>query len=83
MRQVVSDPEGTANILSGLSVSIAGKTGTVQVPYGQPHAWFIGYLPYKNPKFVICVFLEHGGSGHASTVLAKQIIEAMIQGGVI
>jgi len=83
MRKTVSDPEGTASVLSSLNVTVAGKTGTVQVPRGQPHAWFTGYFPYKNPKFVICVFLEHGGSGYASCVLAKQIIEAMIQEGLI
>ncbi len=83
LRKVVSDPSDTGNILSGLAVEVAGKTGTVQVPHGQPHAWFAGFFPYKNPKFVICVFLEHGGSGQASCRLARQIIEMMTQEGSI
>jgi penicillin-binding protein 2 len=83
LKNVVSDPDGTANILSGLTVSVAGKTGTVQVSRGQPHAWFVGFFPYRNPKFVICVFLEHGGSGQASCALTKQIIEALISGGLV
>lgn len=78
MRAVVADPQGTAGILSSISIPIAGKTGTVQVSQGQPHAWFTGYLPYDNPKYVMTVFLEHGGSGYASVVLAKQIVERMI-----
>jgi penicillin-binding protein 2 len=79
LRNVVVDPNGTANMLSTLPVSVAGKTGTAQVHQGQPHAWFIGFFPFKNPKFAICVFIEHGGSGYFSCVLTKQIIEAMIK----
>jgi penicillin-binding protein 2 len=83
LRNVVADPTGTANILSGIPFPIAGKTGTAQVMYRQPHGWFAGFFPFKDPKFVICVFLEHGGSGYASCVLAKQIIEEMIKEGEI
>ncbi len=83
LRGVVSDPKGTANTLSSLAVSVAGKTGTAQVFRGQPHGWFVGFFPYEAPKFVICVFLEHGGSGHAASVVAKQIIEGMIREGLI
>ncbi|MFZ2603221.1 MAG: penicillin-binding protein 2 [Candidatus Omnitrophota bacterium] len=83
LRKVVADPNGTASILSSIGVSMSGKTGTVQVPHGQPHAWFVGYFPYDKPRFVICVFIEHGGAGYVSTVLTKQIIEEMIQEGMI
>lgn len=83
LRGAVLDASGTANVLSTLSVSIAGKTGTAQAPPGQPHGWFAGYFPYKNPKFVICVFLERGGAGYYATLVAKQIIERMIREGLI
>lgn len=83
MREVVSDPKGTANILSGLPIAVAGKTGTAQVSRGQPHGWFSGFFPYQSPKFVICVFLERGGSGHQASSVAKQIIEDMIQQGLV
>jgi penicillin-binding protein 2 len=83
MRKTVSDPQGTASVLADLNVAVAGKTGTVQVPRGQPHAWFCGYFPYKNPKYVICVFLEYGGSGYAACVLTKQILFTMAQEGLI
>ncbi len=83
LRGVVTDSAGTGNVLSGLSISVAGKTGTAQAGSGQPHAWFVGFFPYKNPKFVICVFLEHGGPGYYSCVLGKQIIEAMVNQGLI
>jgi penicillin-binding protein 2 len=74
---------GTGNVLSGLAVSVAGKTGTAQAPPGQAHAWFAGFFPFKSPKFVICVFLERGGPGYFSCLLARQIIERMAQEGLI
>ena len=83
LENVVSDPSGTASVLSSLPFSVAGKTGTAQVSRGQPHAWFTGFFPFKNPKFVICVFLEHGGPGYAACVLTRQIIENMIREGLI
>jgi len=83
LRRVVSDPAGTGNVLASLAVSVAGKTSTAQAPTGRPHAWFTGFFPYQNPKFVICVFLEHGGSGYTACVTAKQIIQEMINQGLI
>jgi len=77
LRAVVSNPRGTGNYLSGLGIAVAGKTGTAQVSRGATHAWFAGFFPYEQPKYVICVFLENGGPGHAAVVIAKQIIEAM------
>ncbi len=83
LRQVVSDPTGTANVLADLPVSVAGKTGTAQVSRGQPHAWFVGFFPFKEPKFAICVFLENGGAGHGAAALARKIIDAMIKEGLV
>lgn len=83
LRKVVSDDKGTANILSTLAVAVAGKTGTAQVPRKSTHAWFAGYFPFDKPKFVICVFLENGGPGHAASVVAKQIIEEMNKQGLL
>jgi penicillin-binding protein 2 len=83
LRGVVTDPKGTANILSTLPISVAGKTGTAQVPKGQSHGWFAGFFPYQSPKFIICVFLEHGGSGHSAAIVARRVIEEMIKEGLI
>ncbi len=83
MRQVVVCPTGTASVLAALSVPVAGKTGTAQAPPGLSHGWFVGYFPYKSPRYAICVLLEHGGSGYAATVVAKQIIEEMVKEGLI
>ena len=77
LARVVSDVNGTGNVLFVLPVKVAGKTGTAQVSRGATHAWFVGFFPLNKPKYVICVFLENGGPGHAASVMAKQIIEAM------
>lgn len=83
LREAISDPGGTANVLSSLPIEIAGKTGTAQAPPGSPHGWFIGYYPYKKPKYVICVFLERGRAGYYSCLVAKRIIEEMLKEGLI
>jgi penicillin-binding protein 2 len=83
LRAVVSDVKGTGNVLSSLPVAVAGKTGTAQVSHGATHAWFVGFFPFDNPKYVICILLENGGSGHTASVIAKQIIEAMNNQGLL
>jgi len=46
-----------------------GKTGTAETgrfdPAGRPicHAWFAGFIPLQDPRFVIVVLVEEGGSG--------------------
>ena len=40
------------------------------------HAWFVGFAPYRDPKFVIGVFVEHGESGgKAAAPIARKILE--------
>lgn len=83
LREVVSDPKGTGSVLSKLPISVAGKTGTAQAPPGKAHAWFTGFLPFKHPKFAICVFLEHGGPGYYACVIAREIIQEIIKEGLL
>ncbi|MFA5118849.1 MAG: penicillin-binding protein 2 [Candidatus Omnitrophota bacterium] len=83
LRGVVDYPKGTANVLSLLPVQVAGKTGTAQAAGGPSHAWFCGFFPFKSPKYVMCVFLERGGPGYYSCLIAKQIMESMVQEGII
>ena len=53
---------------------------TSQIPYDdRDHAWFVAFGPYKNPRYSISVFVEHGGSGSkAAAPLAKQVIKKVI-----
>lgn len=77
MREVVAGVRGTASILANLPVEIAGKTGTAEVPPKPSHGWFVGYFPYKNPKYAVCVFVENGGHGYLAASLLKRIVEVM------
>jgi len=83
LARAVSDSHGTAYVLADAGISIAGKTGTAQVDSGQAHGWFAGYFPADKPKFVICVFLEHSGTGLRSCLLAKKIIKRMLAEGLL
>ena len=64
-RVVVS---GTARgAFSGFGPSldlVGGKTGTGQSSANRDsHAWFVGVAPINNPKWVVVVLVEEGGSG--------------------
>jgi len=83
LRGVVSDEHGTADTLNLSKVAVAGKTGTAEAPPRQPHSWFAGFFPFDSPRYAICVFLEHGGSSHYAVMIAKIIIERMLEEGLL
>ncbi|RKY31156.1 MAG: penicillin-binding protein 2 [Candidatus Omnitrophota bacterium] len=84
LKKVVSDQGATAHVLADLGVDVAGKTGTAQVGRDkEPHGWFAGFLPFAEPKFVICVFLEYGKTGYAASLVGKQLIADMLKEGFI
>ncbi|MBU0581281.1 MAG: penicillin-binding protein 2, partial [Candidatus Margulisbacteria bacterium] len=68
--------KGTGRGAYNQYISIAGKTGTAEDPPRQkPHAWFICYAPYENPKIAIAVFIESGGhGGHIAVPIAHDLI---------
>jgi len=53
---------------------------TSQIPYEErDHAWYIAFGPYKNPRYAVCVLVEHGGSGSKTAApLAKKLIKKVI-----
>jgi peptidoglycan glycosyltransferase len=64
MRMVVT--EGTGSALRDASYEAAGKTGSAEFETGkETHAWFTGYAPADDPKLVVTVIVEEGGSGGA------------------
>jgi cell division protein FtsI/penicillin-binding protein 2 len=87
MIAVVQDSRGTANFrLRGLSIPVAGKTGTAESGSGLPHAWFAGYTMAADstslPDIAIAVILENQGEGsdYAAPVF-KRIVESYYLGG--
>mgnify|MGYP000249074804 CR=1 FL=1 len=66
-------------------IAIAGKTGTAQNAQDavRDHAWFVGYAPAENPKIVIALMLEFGGSGSRAARMASRIFEYYLKTNVI
>ncbi|MFP4481557.1 MAG: penicillin-binding protein 2 [Thermovirgaceae bacterium] len=64
LREVVKG--GTGKPADGFGVDISGKTGTAQNPHGEDHAWFVGYAPAEDPKYVAIVLVEGGGKGSST-----------------
>jgi penicillin-binding protein 2 len=65
---VVKDERGTANFrLRGLTIPVAGKTGTAENSTGKSHAWFAGYTTSAAsanlPDIAIAVIVENIGEG--------------------
>ncbi|MDI6600541.1 MAG: penicillin-binding transpeptidase domain-containing protein [Thermoanaerobacteraceae bacterium] len=70
---VVNRGTGTAARISGIDV--AGKTGTAEVQGKKSHAWFIGFAPADDPKIVVAVIVENGGSGgQVAAPIARQVL---------
>jgi penicillin-binding protein 2 len=87
---VVNEPGGTAyHSARVVGADMAGKTGTVQViaqaartdakalPFKyRDHAWFTSFAPLENPRLVVVIFAEHGGSGSRSAAPIAQALHA-------
>jgi len=81
LQQAVSHAFGTGRNARVEGLSIAGKTGTVQVvslkdpkrrrsneeiPYHlRDHAWFVCFAPVEEPRIALSILVEHGGHGGA------------------
>ena len=63
MRRVFAGSHGTARYYAHDSITMGGKTGTVQNPHGENHSIFIAFAPVENPKIAIAVVVENAGYG--------------------
>ncbi len=94
MFSVCNNFYGTAFSYCYTNYGIAGKTGSAQVRkirHGEhginqqnlkrtdrDHGLFIGFAPYKKPKYAIAVIVEHGGGGTVAAKIAKKIFDQLM-----
>ncbi len=68
---------------AGVTGGAGGKTGTAQSGTADnyiEHAWFAGFAPEENPKYVAVVFCEQGVSGGKTAApIFKGIMEQVIK----
>jgi penicillin-binding protein 2 len=78
LHKVTSESYGTAyRPFEGLSLPVAGKTGTAESGQQLPHAWFVGYAPADEPEIAIAAIVEHSGEGSVfAAPLFRQVVEA-------
>jgi penicillin-binding protein 2 len=83
LTDVVGRGTAVASQLQGIVV--AGKTGTAQNAQDaeNDHAWFVGYAPAEDPKIVVALMLEFGGSGGRAARFATRIIERYLKAPVV
>ena len=66
-----------AAVFQGLSVTVAGKTGSAETGRGTTHSWFACYAPAEQPEIVVAVLIEEGGDGSvAAAPVVRKILEA-------
>jgi len=75
MRRAIVDEKGTAHNLAASGLPIAGKTGSAQVYLDRkPHAWFVCYGPYDEPRFACSVLVTEGGHGSSAAAPVAQVV---------
>jgi penicillin-binding protein 2 len=57
--------------------SVAGKTGTAEMPPRQDFSWFAAMTPANGAKYVVVAMVEEGGHGSST---AAPIVRAIIEG---
>jgi peptidoglycan glycosyltransferase len=85
MRGVVTG--GTGQVLAGLAVPVAGKTGTAELRSQPSHAWFVGFAPYGTggrKRIAFAVIVENGRyGGRVAAPIAGAIVTEAARLGLI
>jgi penicillin-binding protein 2 len=70
---------GTAAGAQIQGLTIAGKTGTAQVPPEKDYAWFVGYAPADKPRIVLAIIIEEGLHGSTAARVATKLMERYLK----
>ncbi|PAF52197.1 penicillin-binding protein 2 [Helicobacter sp. 13S00477-4] len=74
---------GTAQVVQ-IPQDIKVRIKESQMEYfHRSHAWITGFVPYKNPKYVITVLLEHGKSGGSGGPIMVKMANALYDYGYL
>ena len=58
------DLNGTSSAIFGnFTPTVAGKTGTAEVPPDDPNAWYAAFAPADQPRLVVVALITNGGHG--------------------
>jgi penicillin-binding protein 2 len=86
MQAVTRHGTGQAAYVEGAGA--AGKTGTAETGRSGPagksvnHAWFAGYAPLDNPRYVVVVLVEDGMSGSdVAAPIFREVVARVLAGG--
>lgn len=83
MDDVVNKLGGTARRARIDSITVCGKTGTVQNKKTPDHSVFIAFAPKKNPQIAVSVYVEEAGFGGTwAAPISSLIIEKYLTGKV-
>jgi penicillin-binding protein 2 len=73
----------TARIAALTGITVCGKTGTAQNPFGEDHSVFIAFAPKDDPKIAIAVYVENSGFGATyAAPVASLMIEKYLRGEI-
>jgi penicillin-binding protein 2 len=78
LERAAMEPGGTSySVMGGFPFPVAGKTGTAERgPGREDQSWYSVVAPYRDPKIVVTVTVEHGGFGVESAApIARSILE--------
>lgn len=71
----VTENGTAASVFRNVDFTVAGKTGSAQVPNGSENAVFAAFAPVDKPEICVVVIVEHGSSGNSIAIIARQIFE--------
>lgn len=78
MEAVITYSRGTARrVFEDFPLSIAGKTGSYEIPGQEAHGLFAAFAPADDPELVVVVIVEHGtGGASGAAPIARMVFDA-------
>lgn len=71
--------KGTAGAVALRGVEVAAKTGSAENAHGAPHAWIAVLAPAGEPRAVVVVVVENGGSGdEVAGPIAREVLRTLL-----